>query len=137
MRQSTQRIKQLIVQEAHKAGCQCGFCKNKGKIHHLVNGNSKKKEEPKEEPEDPSAMQEGRDDIDKLGLKPAEKRYARMSTKDAMSGKKPEMYMDMVASVTNQQGRKKGFGIEDKGETTAGKKLESRAVRTVNRLLSE
>lgn len=135
MRSSIQRIKSLVVQENHKAGCQCGFCKNKGNIQNLLKGKKKADKPQDEEPEEPTAMQEGRDDINTLGLSKPEKDYARMSTKKAMSGDKPQMFMDMVASVTNQEGRKKGFGIEDKGETTAGKKLESRSVRTVKRLL--
>lgn len=137
MRESIRRIKEMVVQEAHKPGCACGFCKNKGKIHHIVNGGSKAKKEQEEEPEDPSDVQEGQDDIDKLGLPKAAVKYARMTKGDAMSGKKPQMYIDSVAAVTNQENRKKGFGIEDKGETTAGKKLESRVRRTVARLLAD
>lgn len=108
---------------------------NKGNI-----GKKKKKAET-EEPESPKEVAEGRDDIGKLGLGKAAVRYARMTSKDAMSGKKPQMYMDMNAEVTNQKGRMKGFGIEDKGEDTSGKKLskpklkESAALR-VKRLLA-
>jgi len=56
-----------------------------------------------------------RDDIGKLPLPPEAKKYARMTSRDAMSGRKPQMFIDMVAAVTNQRDRKKGFGNKDAG----------------------
>lgn len=48
----------LIDEGAHKTGCQCGFCKNKGNIQQLL-GKRKAKAEPVEEPaEEPKSTEE-------------------------------------------------------------------------------
>ena len=74
-----------------------------------------------------------RDDINKLPLPPEAKSYARGKGMKFLKAK-PQNYIDMVAAVTNQKDRKKGFGNADAGETTAGKKLRE-ANQIVNTLL--
>jgi len=137
-----ERVKALfhapsLSEGAHKAGCACGWCKNKGNI-----GKKKKAEAEAAEPEVPKEVAEGRDDTGKLGLGKKALAYNRMTSTQAMSGKKPQMYMDMTAEVTNQTDRMKGFAIQDKGEDTSGKKLKSpklkeSAMKVVNRMLDQ
>lgn len=76
---------------------------------------------------------ESRDDIDKLPLPPEAKSYARGKGMAFLKAK-PQNYIDMVAAVTNQKDRKKGFGNQDAGETTSGKRLKE-AARVVNTLI--
>jgi hypothetical protein len=74
-----------------------------------------------------------RDDIDKLPLPPEAKSYARGKGMKFLKAK-PQNYINMVAAVTNQKDRQKGFGNLDAGETTSGKKLKE-ANEIVNALL--
>ena len=77
-----------------------------------------------------------RDDIDKLPLTGAAKRYARMTSKTLGQNwrKKTDMFMDMVASTTNQS--KEGFHNRD----AAGKvphAMKGMAEAVVGSLLDE
>lgn len=67
---------------------------------------------------------EMRDDLgSKVKLGPAATKYARMTSKQAMTPEwKPKAYMDMVAEITGQQDRKKGFKNKDAGQSTSGGK---------------
>lgn len=68
---------------------------------------------------------EMRDDLgSKVKLGPKAMKYAKMTSKDAMKpGWKPQAYMDMVAEITGQEDRQKGFKNKDAGESTSGGKI--------------
>lgn len=70
-----------------------------------------------------------RDDLKtgRVALPAAARRYARMTSKQAMTaGWKPQAYTDMAAAVTGQQARQAGFANKSFGQTTAGRPLPRR-----------
>lgn len=75
-----------------------------------------------------------RDDIDKLPLPPEAKSYARGKGMKFLKAK-PQNYIDMIAAVTNQKDRKKGFGNKDAGERTEGGGVNE-AARIVEELIN-
>lgn len=56
-----------------------------------------------------------RDDIHKLGLPKEAVRYARRKGLGAMR-RQPQEYIDMVAAVTGQKDRQRGFRNKDAGQ---------------------
>lgn len=81
---------------------------------------------------------ESRDDLaaGKVHLGPQARRYARMTSRDAMAGRKPQMYMDMAAEVTGQKSRQHGFANQSQGEETGGSPVKkTRAGESLARLL--
>jgi hypothetical protein len=127
--ESIERIKALVAEAGHKSGCQCGFCKNKGKI-----GNWKKDKSAPEEKaaeEEPSEVEEALGPV-KLSKGvdlggPAARRYHGMTSKQAMTPEwKTKTYIDAAAEVTNQKDRQKGFKSKDFGIDTAGGRIRRR-----------
>jgi len=143
MRDSTNQIKAMISEGGHKAGCTCGFCKNKGSFGKKKKEDNKEPEEPKE-PENP--VSEGRDDIGKLPFSREGKAYARRSGLASMK-RQPKDYINMVAADTNQKAKKNSFKSFDAEEMSTGgamgsknivtkKKMESLAQQVVDSMLN-
>lgn len=140
--------KTLLAEAKHKSGCQCGFCKNKGKIGDWRKKKAEKPEAEKPEAEEPveEAKAPGEVKLSKgvnLGG-PAARTYSKMTSKQAMTpGWKTKAYVKAAGEVAglNKSGQVQGFKNKSAGETTSGKKLpktrpgESRAVALVNHLL--
>ena len=136
--ESVERIKAIVAEAGHRAGCSCGFCKNKGKISDW------KKKKVKDAPEEePTEVEEALGSDVKLskGMNlggSAAKHYHEMTSKQAMTPEwKTNAYIDAAAEVSNQKDRQKGFKNKDFGTTTAGKPFqkEARVVEVVRRLL--
>lgn len=139
-----------LIEAAHRKGCECGFCRNKGNI-----GNWRKKKAGAEKPEKPEAddkvvealrESEGAVKLSKgTGADtPATKAYHNMTSKQAMTpGWKTNTYVKAAAELSgmNKSGQTQGFKNKSMGQTTSGKAVpktragESRAVRMVDRLL--
>lgn len=78
------------------------------------------------------SLGEGRDDLANgtIKLGPAAKKYATMTSKDAMKpGWKVNAYLNAAAEVSGQKDRQHGFKNKDAGEQTGGKKLAEGLVR--------
>lgn len=127
----------LFERGAHKAGCTCGFCKNKGKIadhwKKKIDDASKGK---KTEPEEPKGMTEGLERFFETHVEgqvklstgsikgSANKAYHTMTSKQAMTPEfKPRAYQRAAAEATNQTGRMASFKNKGEGETQTGKPL--------------
>jgi hypothetical protein len=143
MRDSINQIKAMISEGGHKAGCTCGFCKNKGSFGKKKKEGDKEPEEPKE-PE--SKVSEGQDDIGKLPFSREGKAYARRGGLASMK-RQPKDYIKMVAADTNQKGKMAGFKNSDAEEMSTGgpmgsknivtkKKMESKARLVVDSMLN-
>lgn len=124
---STEHIKALFrVEEAkHKAGCACGFCRNRGKI-----GDWRKKKAEKLEVEEPVEESKAPGEVKtsqgvNLGG-PAARAYSKMTSKQAMTpGWKTKAYVKAAGEISgmNKSGQMSGFKNKSGGETTSGKKL--------------
>jgi hypothetical protein len=147
MRDSINQIKAMISEGGHKAGCTCGFCKNKGSFGKKKKEGEKgeKEEKEPEEPKEPP-MNEGQDDIGKLPISREGKAYARRGGLASMK-RQPKDYINMVAAETNQKGKKNSFRKYDAEEMSTGgamgsknivtkKRTESLAQQVVKRMLS-
>jgi hypothetical protein len=133
-----------LIEAAHRKGCACGFCKNKGNI-----GNWRKKKADAEKtakPEETLRESEGAVKLSKgTGADtPAAKAYHNMTSKQAMTpGWKTKTYVKAAAELSgmNTSGQTQGFKNKSMGQTTSGKAVpktrpgESRAARMVDRLL--
>ena len=132
----------LFERGAHKAGCPCGWCRNKG---HIADHWKKKLDDAskgkKDEEEEPKDMTEGLDDALKavLGeekheglvklskgstIGKANAAYTNMTSKQQdKPGFKPRAYIKAEAELTNQTSRMGGFKNKGEGETTTGAAL--------------
>lgn len=147
-RESVERIKAFfgrseLFEGGHKAGCTCGFCKNKGNIGSLRKGKKREDVEP-EEPEEPKDMAEGIQGEVKLSkgssIGSANKAYHNMTSKQAMSpGFKPKAYIKAAAEVAGLPGKDqvKGFKNKSEGEMTGGRKVpKTRRGESVQRVVA-
>ena len=132
MRDSINQIKAMISEGGHKAGCTCGFCKNKGSFGKKKKESEKEGDEPEEPKEPEKPVSEGRDDIGKLPISPEGKSYARRSGLASMK-KQPKQYINMVAAETNQKGKKQGFKNFDAEEMSTGGAMGSKNIVTKKR----
>ena len=113
-----------LVEGKHKEGCSCGFCRNKGSI-----GDWKKKNAPKEEPEEPKAVEEAEGLVKQSkGIHPgkANQAYNNMTSKQAMTpGFKPKAYIKAAGEVAGLPGKGQmgGFKNKSEGEMTGGKRV--------------
>jgi len=65
-------------------------------------------------------LPEGRDDIGRLPLPPEAKAYARRRGLGALK-RQPRQYIGMIAAVTDQKARRRGFGNKDDGQKSGQK----------------
>ena len=148
----------ILIEAAHRKGCECGFCKNKGNI-----GNWRKKKAGGEKPEKPEAEAEAEAEAEEKVAEalresegavklskgtgtdsPATKAYHNMTSQQAMTpGWKTKTYVKAAAELSgmDKSGQARVFKNKSMGQTTSGKAVpktrsgESRAVRMVDRLL--
>ena len=122
----------LVGEGGHKAGCQCGWCKNKGSFGKKAKDDEKAMEKKMDEPSEPETVKESGTDVKlskgvNLGG-PAARSYHSMTSKQAMTpGWKPKAYIKAAGEISGnaKHGQMKGFKSRSAAETTTGKRLES------------